>query len=560
MERTMKNLTESVIYDHIQYYADVIEQYGEDAVVHDIRVMDDPHYFVQGVLVHATALLYVHYVETGDERAEKVLKQLEGFIQLTCQKDVLKTWGKRSILCALVLLQKKGQLGKIRDEYLDILKEKTDYTDFFNKETLTVIDLPSNYLQVAMSCAAMREFLGWDEERVSQQILNKIMDTMYAYSTDGYLDEQPPYGRYDRYSMLVSSEIADVLRSVQYEVPEEISHNVKAAAKAVLQMANQKGDGINYGRSLSCHGDGAALEILSTALALHLLDETEKEIALKYSVCITQKLFDFWYDKEIKGFNIWWKGRNTNAYRGKARFLEVNLDMPVHMLTTLHNFEEADLAEAPEPDVLLPAPEQWKMHKIVFNRESAAKAECFILRRKDTLAMLPLIGIGTMSGYSAYQPYPAICGVLEAPPESRYPFLIPEYTTSDGRVYRPIQFYSDIQAEEVDGMVKITVKGNLTEFLSGNALQKADIPFVTEYTFDDDNIQVVFETDLLQTETRMFVGVHDQNCSILTDGFDVCETVPYNSADFDTPHGAITDGRMYYGKGTGKVSYMVKLP
>lgn len=165
-----------------------------------------------------------------------------------------------------------------------------------------------------------------------QKKLLKILETS---STNGWMDEQPPYGRFDRYSLLVASETYDTLESLGKTIPDSMSKNLKNSAEIILFMANNRGDGINYGRSLSSYGDSAALEILSSAAACGLLDETQQKQAITYSLRIIEKLKHFWYDENRKSFNLWWDGRNTNKYRNISRILEANLDMAIHLLIVL---------------------------------------------------------------------------------------------------------------------------------------------------------------------------------------------------------------------------------
>jgi len=557
--KTIRELIEKFIYEHLEYYVSMVDKDGDDTVFRGIRVMDPPaEQFVYGVLVNTSVSLYLYYVKNGDERAEKTLSAVKKFIKSACSAQS-KTWGKLSILRAMAKLYKAGKLDVIPAEDIEILKEKTNYEDFFSKREMKLIGFATNYMQVAMACAGFREMIGWDTEPFCDKIRDKLISIMMNGSDSGYMDEDPPMARFDRYSIVVTSELSDTLEAVEREVPRSVLDNLAHAAKMSVQMANEKGDGINYGRSLSCHGDAATLEILASAFARGLIADEDRDQALLYCIRITEKIFDFWYDKELKSFNIWWNGRSTNRYRQEHRVLEVNMDMANHMLTTLHNFEIAGLADTLPNIEKLPSPEKWVATPLTFRKDSQQSAETIILRRKDTMVMLPLVGLGKVYMNAAYQPYPNICGVIEAAPEAKYPFLIPQYKTEDGALYRPIQFYTDIKTESRCGRVKVTAKGKLA--LLGEAYpKKSEYGFETIFSFNGDTISAEFVTDLKSAEAEMLVGFHEEGFTFKATGFDGNREESVDGVyNFMTPAGPIVKAVTYTAKKAGKLSYKITL-
>ena len=507
--------------------------------------------------MNATAQLYIHYVKENDERADRTLARLKKFIGFAT-KEQCKTWGKLSVLRALASLKEASLLGSIEPETLEILKVKTENTDFYDKEKMALRGAPSNYNQVAMACAGYRELIGFENEGYCDAIKDKLLDLMKNGAIDGWMDEQPPYGRFDRYSLLVTSELSDTLDSLHKDFPDFTAENLKKMAKLCVFMANNKGDGVNYGRSLSCHGDGACVEALASAFRRGLVDEADKDIAIAYSVKIIEKTLDFWYDKEKRSFDIWWNGRSTNRYRQVHRVLEVNLDMAIHLLTTLKNFELAGLADY-EPEMALSAPENWILHEVTFINDPDRKAKTVVLRRGDTLVMLPLIGLGNQVKNAAYQPYPAICGMLEGAPEAKMPYLVPEYILADGTVARPVQYYSDIITVEKNGSVTVTAKGTLCNV--GERLhEKVNSTFTAVFEFTGEMITVCFEADADVKAIEMVIGVHDKNHEITAYGFDESEEMSTEGEyDFMTPHGAIVKADKLVKYGNGKVGYSFKL-
>ena len=250
--------------------------------------------------------------------------------------------------------------------------------------------------------------------------------------------------------------------------------------------------------------------------------------------------------------------KRTNRYRQSHRVLEVNLDMANHLLTTLRNFAEAGLDEY-QPSGSLIAPETWNSLEIPFKLGKGATAKTVVLRRGQTLVMLPLIGLGALYKNAAYQPYPAICGVIEGAPEAQMPFLVPEYIMPDGRRLRPIQYYNDVKVTQTKDGATVEASGSLCDM--GDKL-----PVATEYTFNaifefkGDTVSAFFETDADASSVQTVIGSHGSTAVFAPYGFDESEAMPTEGVyDFMTPHGAVTSAALYTKHGCGKVGYICLL-
>lgn len=554
---TVRSLINGFVWEHLEYYVDMVDRGGEDTVFEGIRVLDEREKFVHGALVNATAQLYIHYVKENDKRADLTLQRLKKFIGFI-EPHPCKTWGKLSVLRALAHLKKASLLDSIAPETLEMLKEKTDYEDFFNKETLELKGAPTNYMQVAMACAGLRELIGFENDGYCDKIRDKFLSILKNGAIDGWMDEQVPYGRFDRYSMLVTSELSDTMSDLNKEFPEFAADNLRKMAKLCVFMANNKGDGINYGRSLSCHGDGACVEALSSAFMRGLVDEADKDVAIAYSVKIIEKTLNFWYNSQKRSFDIWWNGRSTNRYRQVHRVLEVNLDMANHLLTTLNNFELAGLADS-EPKTVIKTPENWICKVVPFKEGADTTAKTVVLRKGDTVAMLPLIGLGSLYFGAAYQPYPAICGILEGAPEAQMPYLVPQYTLADGTLARPIQYYSDVSVSDENGNITVTAKGTLCA-LGERLPSKANGSFTSVFEFASDAVTASFTAEVDVKSIETVIGVHNENNVITPYGFDTSEPIATEGVyDFMTPHGPIVKAEKLTKNGNGTVGYTVKL-
>ena len=242
---------------------------------------------------------------------------------------------------------------------MELIKDKTNYEDFFDKATVTTPGMATNYIHVAMACAGYREKFGWESDSYAERIKDKLTSVIFSNNNTGWMDDEISYGRYDRYSLVLSSEFFDTAADVGITVPSEILENLRDAAQISLFLANKQGDGILYGRSVPAHGDATGAEILASALAADLIKKEDIPLALAYIMQVVRKLTEVWYESENRSFNMWWGGRATNRYRGIGRVLEVNLDLANHLCTILKNLERAQLADTEVDTDVIPSPKEW---------------------------------------------------------------------------------------------------------------------------------------------------------------------------------------------------------
>ena len=161
-------------------------------------------------------------------------------------------------------------------------------------KTLKLDNLPTNYYNVAFSVAKYRELLGFENENFSDVILNHFLNHVKTY-TEGnlFINETDGEGRYDRYSILISCEIAQTLYNAKIEIPSMIKEMLKKSASVVLEMANEKGDGICYGRSIGAYKDTAPHQITSQAHLQSLLNKESLAIAVACMERSLNKFLDF---------------------------------------------------------------------------------------------------------------------------------------------------------------------------------------------------------------------------------------------------------------------------
>lgn len=553
--KSVKSLISGFVYEHMERLTAMIDKSGEDTVMEGVRCLDEQSRFTHGALIDNAIKLYIYYMKENNPKSAEILARINHFIKFVEQGEV-QTWGKLGILRGLSQMQDAGLLGALSGEKLEMLKEKTNYEDFLDKKTLALKGYPTNYFQVAMACAGYREKLGWENEGFSEILKEKLIGIMQNCSSGGWMDERPPYGRFDRYSIIICAELADTLDAIGKPVPEFVLENLKKASTLVLEMSNVKGDGIVYGRSLSVHGDCAAAEIISTALRHGLVEKNNIDEAVAYSIKIFEKTFSFWYNEKIKSFDLWTNGRTTNKYRQIHRILEVNLDMNNHLLCTLENFEKAGLAEY-IPNKEISAENTWSVSETVFSDGENGKQALYILKRGENMIMLPVIGAGDLWRCASYLPFPSSARLLEAPPETYLPFLTPELTLADGAVVMPVQYVNNTVFSSREDFAEITVCGTLCK-MNVFAPEKANGKFTAVYTFNKNEIKVNYKFDADVKEIKMvYAGAAD----VKAFGFDNEYIINTSeNSDYFTPHGAPDTGKFWHAAGVAeKIGYTVKL-
>lgn len=542
--KTVREQIGNFIYEHMERLTELIAQGGPDVKMDGIVCLQERSGFTQGALIENAIYLYMHYCENNDEKMDEALRRVHYFISFIEDMHV-ETWGKLAILRGLATMNKKGLLDRIAPKTLEILKDKTDYSDFLDKETLELNDLPSNYYHVAMACAGYREQLKWEEGQYSQLCLEKLMEIMLQKTQSGWMDEEIPYGRFDRYSMMIASELTDTLDALGKPIPEFVINNLKDSTDVTLCLINERGEGVTYGRSLSVHGDSGVVDLLSTAFKHGLVPSEKIDQAMIYCVKVLEKVLGFWYRPEVGYFDIWNNGRTTNGYRQKHRILEVNLDMTTHLVHILENMEAAGLADY-RPMGTLSQFDSWIYHKIQFVKTPKEERVLYILKRGTDTFLLPLVGAGNLWKSAAYLPFPAKPMLLEAPPESYLPFLVPEVTFENGIIAMPIQYIECVTEEQEPDQITILVKGNMCR-MDTNKPELIEETFETKYCFNGANIEVEFKFQGDVKQMRM-VYAGSANVEVTTDAQMQMLDTAENPVYF-TPHGRLVSGKCWIGNG-----------
>ena len=445
----MRQIIEERLHPIMKHLFDRIVEGGLELTIDGTPAYNEKAQFVGGKVINEACCVVQEFLKT-----EESYQKLGDVIRMVSDMP-METWGILNGISGLYRLKKAGLLEKVVDpETLEKLRISMDWRTFVDVENhYALIHKPTNYYGVAFGIARHRELLGWEEEGHSKVLLDRLMEHIDQYSGEfSFMDETPGEGRFDRYSILVPSELASQLLATGWEVPEKIKGMLQKSARIFVELADQKGLGFSYGRSIGAYGATAALEVLSAAAEVGgLLTEDELEIAYGYSVKVMENMVDFWYDKDMESINMWEHGRKTDNYRNKYRILGENLSLSMQMVNSYEHWVKAGYKDRSvcrnyaEKLMKLPSHMYVPFAKGEYDRGLA------IVRDGDHVWSLPLISGGQrMYDKDPYLPVPFQYRVLQGVPEYCHGQLIPQLWMEDGEVLMPVSYMSGIWTKEED--------------------------------------------------------------------------------------------------------------
>ena len=564
----MKSYMIKHVLNHLQSYFDLIYYQGLALKINGVPAFSEKSQFVEGKVVNACSYVYESIPE-GDPNKTLMAKKLTFIIDMMAEREFV-TWGMLNCIIALHRLNEHQQLQEVVSENaLATLKKKLDWRTFVNEEDLSLIDLPTNYYGVAFGVAKYRELLGFESGNYSERLLEKLLDHVDNFSGEfSYMDETNGQGRFDRYSILIPAEICSMLHNTGCDIPEKLTLMLRKSCDIYISIANNKGSGFSYGRSIGAYGDTAALEIFSIAAKLGILNKDELAIAYTYNTMGVKRFAEFWLDAETQSLNMWEKGRKTDNYRNISRILGENLSLAMQIVGCYEHWKSAGYENSgilPRfQDVLdkLPTTSTFKFAEGLYSRR------LYTIRDKSHVFMLPLINGGdTFYKESAYLPIPNEFGVLTTPTNCSFPFLTPKLIFKDKSIAMPIAYIQNITDNLADqdrtvhqvnyelsamaiiaGEVPSALKGITAkacyQFSSGH------INFALTFSFNDIKISTLESIEMqfgsFSEKPRLEnTTVHFESGAIKrfnAKGFDRCDIL--NVADnnhYHTPTGAINN-------------------
>ena len=558
----MKQTLKTMQHNMIRLFWKIARE-KEAIIIDGVPGYNEKAQFVGGKVINFCCYVVLELLkDTADY--EQGLAALKDIIRMVSVMK-METWGILNGVIGLRRLQLAGLLPAVVDEdTMDVLKTAMDWRTFVDvNDNYALINKPTNYYGVAFGIARHREMLGWEPEGYTEILLDCLMRHIEHYSGEFcYMDETKGEGRFDRYSILIPSEVTSLLLAGGMKIPELIHNMLDNSAHIFLKMANPAGTGFSYGRSIGAYGDTAALEVLSAAALLPgIYTEAEKTLALGYSLRVVKEFVNFWHDEEMQSVNMWEKGRRTDDYRNKNRILGENLSLHMQVINSLEHWNKAGIDSFEEPQGWEALLDTLDRHSFIRFSKQEYDRGLVIVRDGRQVWSLPLINGG--AGYydkDPYLPVPRQNYVSEGVPECCHGAMVPQIILTDDRRLMPISYLTDISATDEDGIYTVTCKQDHLCLTDGESPQPADdASVITTYRFlpglieREDVFHIgsswsVKET-VLEFQTFSMNPVIRETLAAFSDGtireiagtgYGTCETEEIETdGSYDTPHGQL---------------------
>jgi len=307
-----------------------------------------------------------------------------------------------------------------------------DATRFYDARKRAVINLPENYLGVAARVAAMSFQMGILKDGA---FLDSVVARAAEQFTSGaiYSDDNPPTGRYDRYSNEYARycwEAADI--AGRSDIKEKLKPSLKHQMKIWWDLVSPAGYGYNWGRSQGLVSYLDTLEIVA------FLGENPEfrpapmsELAALYNQAWRWVRSD--YNDETHMFTVFAYGRGNYSYINPKREWQQTGTGFGKIILANHSFlrtlEREKIAEFPA------APTLPDVARFDFFAKTADKQLGVWLFRRGRMQFALPITVGTKPGVADYLPAPFGLPGFSAPVEEVYPSFVPFITLADGKTY-----------------------------------------------------------------------------------------------------------------------------
>lgn len=521
---------------------------GRKLAIDGVPVFNGQDKFLPGKIAIALVEFLVS-LPPDDPRLPAYLEDFRKIARLTVD-DANDSWGAYYYVSALDKLRQAGLLTRAVDRLtLAKLRVRLDWRMFVDPDSFELIDHPNNYYVVAYGIARLRMRMGWEDDSGAAKIYDKVAEHYRRYSGPyGFADETDGEGRFDRYSILLSAELAHHFLEAGDKPPAEVLGWVRKSADVMLARMHENGAGFEYGRSLGPYSETAIIEVLTTAAATGVLSEQEKMLAYSYVSRAAQRYFEFWVDPRTGSVNLWDGGRRTDAYRGKFRILGENLSLAHQYAYTNAMWNEMGFkGKAPLADFGKALESLPKESIIWFSRGTYDR---LLLTRRDQghVIGLPVIdGGATQHMNSPYFPIPYSRGMLAGVADGGNPLLVPQITLADGSVLMPLAFFKDARVTQSGG--KTTIAWHQDELdRMGQTAPVADdrLAVQTTYRFEPGRI---IRTDLYTPKAPLdiagirmdFASMGDAVTGFTVEGLDDCRTQAVDKdPDYQSDDGPMT--------------------
>ncbi len=307
-----------------------------------------------------------------------------------------------------------------------------DPARFYDPQKRAVINLPENYLGVAARVAAMSWQLGVLKDRA---FLDSVVERAAQQFTEGaiYSDDNPPTGRYDRYSNEYARycwDAADI--AGRGDIKDKLRASIKTQMRLWYDLVSPAGYGYNWGRS---QGLVSYLDTLEIAAFLAQNPEFSPapltEIAALFNQAWRWIRAD--YDDATHMFTVFAFGRGNYSYINRNREWQqtgTGFGKIVLANSTFFKALEKERVDSFPASPTLPDVARFEY----FSQNNNLREGVWLVRQGKLHFALP-ITVGTKPAISDYLPAPFGLSGFSAPVEEVYPSFVPFLTLGDGSVY-----------------------------------------------------------------------------------------------------------------------------
>ena len=315
-----------------------------------------------------------------------------------------------------------------RNEYRELL----DPSRFYDAKKRQVINLPENYLGVAVRIAAVSWEMGVLEDR---KLLDSIIERASEQFTSGkiYSDDNPATGRYDRYSNEYARFCWDAAKiGGRLDILEKLKPSMREQMRLWWDLVSPVGYGYNWGRSQGL------VSYLDTMEIVAFLSENPEfrpaelsELAALYNQAWRWIRADF--DDATHMFRVFDYGRGNYSYINPSReWQQTGTAFGKIILANralARSLEREGIKEFPAAPAL---PDVARFE--YFERRQGRDFGVWLVRQGRLQFALPFT-TGTRPGIADYLPAPFGLPGLAAPVEELYPSLVPFVELADGKTY-----------------------------------------------------------------------------------------------------------------------------
>jgi hypothetical protein len=304
-----------------------------------------------------------------------------------------------------------------------------DTAKFYDPSTRKLINKPENYLGVAARIAATSHELGLGPDRAA---LDALLDRAAEPFADGrlYADDDPPHGRFDRYSNEYARYVFEAAGSAgRKDIQERLRPSIRRQMRLYWDLVAPDGYAYPWGRSL-----GVVSYLDSVEIAAFLADEPDlrpaplADLGAVFAAAYRSLRADYRDDAHL--LSIFAPGRGNYAYISREREWQQTAGFFGKLTAAQARFFAALEREKVEtiPDAVPQAP----VARYEAFADAGRKSGVWVVRRGRLRFAVPFT-TGPKPGFADYLPAPQGLPGLAAPVEHVTPALTTFLDLADGR-------------------------------------------------------------------------------------------------------------------------------